>query len=208
MQRRVEGREEALPLWYAQLRWPLWEPYPMSWERFYQLEHDGPGRGLAGIRAGSLTCTATHRSLSLVRKIVSAGFAMAARPSWDLVQGILASASGSRSCRRRRVLPIGKFTPSASRPPATSWKRILYEFFLAFFVKNSRSYYVSLEYLSLNIALIIFFFFALHDLHVSRCCVQFANFWNFQTSHFQANLSFRREVSVKFCWQEPLVLTS
>ena len=130
----------------------------MSWERFYQLEHDGPGRGLAGIRAGSLTCTATHRSLSLVRKIVSAGFAMAARPSWDLVQGILASASGSRSCRRRRVLPIGKFTPSASRPPATSWKRILYEFFLAFFVKNSRSYYVSLEYLSLNIALIIFFF--------------------------------------------------
>ncbi|KOX69340.1 hypothetical protein WN51_04378 [Melipona quadrifasciata] len=52
VQRRVEGREEALPLWYAQLRWPLWEPYPMSWERFYQLEHDGPGRGLAGIQAG------------------------------------------------------------------------------------------------------------------------------------------------------------
>lgn len=34
--------------------------YPMSWERFYQLEHDGPWRGLAGIRAGSLTCTATY----------------------------------------------------------------------------------------------------------------------------------------------------
>ena len=117
VQRRVEGREEALPLWYAQLRWPLWEPYPMSWERFYQLEHDGPGRGLAGIRAGSLTCTVTHRSLSLVRKIVSAGFAMAARPSWDFVQGIYLP----RSCRRR-VLPIGKFTPL---PPATSWKRIL-----------------------------------------------------------------------------------
>lgn len=33
----------------------------MSWERFYQLEHDGPwARGLTGIRAGSLTCTATY----------------------------------------------------------------------------------------------------------------------------------------------------
>lgn len=59
----VEGGEEEeapLPL-ETQAKMAALGAYPMSWERFYQLEHDGPwARGLAGIRAGSLTCTATY----------------------------------------------------------------------------------------------------------------------------------------------------
>ena len=59
----VEGGEEEeapLPL-ETQAKMAALEAYPMSWERFYQLEHDGPwARGLTGIRAGSLTCTATY----------------------------------------------------------------------------------------------------------------------------------------------------
>lgn len=59
----VEGGEEEeapLPL-ETQAKMAALGAYPMSWERFYQLEHDGPwARGLTGIRAGSLTCTATY----------------------------------------------------------------------------------------------------------------------------------------------------
>lgn len=79
VQCRAEGRDEAPSPWNSELRWPLWERILCRGNVFTNWSTTGPGEG-------SQESEQVVSRARLVRKIVSAGFAMAAPPSWDLVQ--------------------------------------------------------------------------------------------------------------------------
>lgn len=69
----VEGGEEEeapLPL-ETQAKMAALGAYPMSWERFYQLEHDEPGLGREGSQESEQVVSRARLPTPLVRKIVS-----------------------------------------------------------------------------------------------------------------------------------------